>query len=77
MLVEFLDDLGIEHDKGIVEEFPEQVDNERLKQAVENLLAKHSPEKVCIYLNTVRATSGIDWPNLDAMLDSDERLQIA
>jgi hypothetical protein len=77
MLVQFLEDLGIEHEKGIVEEFPETVDDERLKQAVENLLAKYPPEKVSIYLNTVRATSGIEWPNLDEMLDNDERLQIA
>lgn len=77
MLKEFLDDLGIEHEDGVVEEFPPTVDDERLKTAVEHLLEKHPPEKVCIYLNTVRATSGIDWPNLNRMLGEDERLQIA
>ena len=77
MLIEFLDDLGIEHEDGIVEEFPEEVDDEKLKEAVERLLSKHSPEKVCVYLNTVRSTSGVQWKNLDNLLADDERLQIA
>ncbi len=77
MLIEFLNDLGIEHEDGVVEEFPDEVDEDRLNQAIETLLSKHSPEKVCIYLNTVRATSGVNWKNLDALLENDPRLQIA
>lgn len=77
MLIEFLDDLGIVHEDGVVEEFPETVDDERLAKAIEHLLAQHPPEKVCIYLNTVRATSGVDWKNLEESLQNDPRLQIA
>ncbi|MCZ7637456.1 MAG: hypothetical protein M5U12_16345 [Verrucomicrobia bacterium] len=48
-----------------------------MKTAVENLLAKHPKEKVALYLNTIHATSGVQWPNLEALLGSDPRLQIA
>lgn len=77
MLTEFLDTLGITHDKGVVEDFPPSVDDEKLKTAVENLLAKHPKEKVTLYLNTIHATSGVQWPNLEALLGNDPRLQIA
>ncbi|MCP5518561.1 MAG: hypothetical protein H7A45_15025 [Verrucomicrobiales bacterium] len=77
MLIEFLNDLGIEHEDGVVEEFPDQIDDAKLAEAVDHLLAKHPPEKVCIYLNTVRSTSGVQWKNLDDLLANDERLQIA
>lgn len=77
MLIDFLNDLGIEHEEGIVEEFPAEVDEQKLKQAVDNLLAKHPAQKVSVYLNTLRSTSGVEWPVLDEMLANDPRLQIA
>lgn len=77
MLIDFLGDLGIEHEDGVVEEFPDEMDPEKLKEAVENLLKKHSPGKVCVYLNTLRSTSGIEWKSLDDLLTEDDRLQIA
>ncbi|MCP5521728.1 MAG: hypothetical protein H7A46_09285 [Verrucomicrobiales bacterium] len=77
MLIEFLGDLGVENEDGVVEEFPDEMDPDKLKQAVENLLAKHTPEKVCVYLNTLRSTSGIEWKSLDDLLANDARLQIA
>ncbi len=77
MLVEFLDALTIPHEKGVVEDFPATVDDEKLKAAVECLLSKHPQEKVTLYLNTIHATSGVTWPNLEAILQNDPRLQIA
>ena len=77
MLIEFLDALGIPHEKGVVEDFPPTVEDEKLKAAVEGLLAKHPKEKVALYLNTIHATSGVDWKNLEDLLQNDPRLQIA
>jgi hypothetical protein len=77
MLIDFLNDLDIEHEDGVVEEFPDEMDPDKLKQAVENLLGKHTPGKVSVYLNTLRSTSGIEWKSLDQLLSEDERLQIA
>lgn len=77
MLIDFLGDLGVENEDGVVEEFPDEMDPEKLKHAVENLLEKHTPQKVCVYLNTLRSTSGIEWKSLDDLLAKDARLQIA
>ncbi len=77
MLCDFLDALAIKHDKGVVEEFPKTVEDEKLKAAVEGLLARHPQDKVMVYLNAINATSGVSWPNLATLLQSDPRLQIA
>ena len=77
MLVEFLDALGIVHDQGVVEDFPASIEDEKLKAAVEGLLAKHPKERVTLYLNTVQATGGVTWNNLEELLQNDPRLQIA
>lgn len=77
MLADFLDALGVPHQKGVVESFPEKVDDAKLNQAVEVLLAKHTPERVVIYLNAFCSMNEVGWPNLEKMLDSDPRLQLA
>jgi hypothetical protein len=77
LLTDFLDALGIPHDNGVVEEFPANVDDAKLKAAVDGLLAKHPTDRVAVYLNAINATSGVQWPHLEALLHSDPRLQIA
>ncbi len=72
----FLDALGVPHDQGVVEEFPASVDDAKLTAAVEALLAKFPREIVIIYLNTLKATGGVEWPNLVALLHDDPRLQL-
>jgi hypothetical protein len=76
MVVEFLDGLGIAHEKGVVEDFPATVEDARLTAAVDALLAKHPAEKVGVYLHMVKATGAPGWKNLDALLESDKRLQL-
>jgi hypothetical protein len=76
LICEFLDALGIPHEKGVVNDFPETVEDAKLGAAVDGLLAKHPGEKVILYLNTVQATGGVKWENLEKMLDSDARLQL-
>jgi hypothetical protein len=77
MLGDFLDALGIQHDKGVVSDFPPTVEDAKLTAAVEGLLAKYPADKVTVYLNTITATSGVNWPNLETMLQNDSRLQPA
>lgn len=77
MLADFLDALGIPHQQGVVEDFPDTVPDDKLDAAVEQLLAKYPREKVALYLNAIPATSGVNWPNLTQRLQSDPRLQIA
>lgn len=76
MLSEFLDTLGIAHEKGVVADFPKTVEDARLQEAVEKLLAKYPAEKVIVYLNTVKATGGAEWENLETRLREDPRLQL-
>ncbi|HTJ01017.1 MAG TPA: hypothetical protein VL527_19190 [Dongiaceae bacterium] len=76
MLTGFLEALGIPHEKGTVDDLPKTMDDEKLKAAVEGLLAKHPPEKVAVYLRAFNDLNEAQWPNLAAMLDSDSRLQL-
>jgi hypothetical protein len=76
LIASFLDALEIKHDKGVVDEFPAAVDDAKLNAAVAGLLAGHAREKVIIYLNILKVTNGVKWPNLDALLDNDDRLQL-
>jgi len=76
MLTDFLDALGVPHEQGVVEDFPQTVDDAPLKAAVDLLLGKYPAEKVIVYLNTVQSTGGVNWENLEQMLQSDPRLQL-
>lgn len=76
LLTDFLDALGIKHDKGVVEDFPDKVDDQKLDAAVEKLLEKHPSEKVIVYLNSFNAMNDANWENLVKKLKEDKRLQL-
>lgn len=76
MLADFLDELGIKHEKGVVEDFPEQVEAAKLDAAVEKLLAKHPADKVIVYLNSFAAMNDCKWEALQKKLQEDKRLQL-
>ena len=75
MLMDFLDALGIAHKEGAVDDLPATMSDEKLKAAVDKLLAKYPPEEVAVYLNAFDSMNEIQWKNLDAMLKEDPRLQ--
>ncbi len=76
LLVDFLDALGIPHKEGVVEDLPATIEDAKLHSAVDTVLAKHPPEVVSVYLNAFDEMNEVKWPNLDAMLASDKRLQL-
>ncbi len=76
MLKDFLDELGIKHENGIVDELPTSVEDAKLKAAVELLLSKYPAEQVAVYLHAFNSLNQTNWPNLAQMLDADERLQL-
>lgn len=76
MLVDFLNALGIENKEGVVEDLPEAMDDEKLKAAVEVLLAKYPHETVAVYLNAFNDMNEANWTNLKTMLEGDSRLQL-
>jgi ABC-type sugar transport system substrate-binding protein len=76
MLVDFLDALGIPNENGVVEDLPANVDDAKLKSAVDGLLAKHPPEAVAVYLNAFNDMNEANWTSLKQLLESDARLQL-
>ena len=74
LLVDFLDALKIKHDKGVVEDLPEKVEDADLQNAVNLLLGKYPAETVALYLHAFYSMNEASWPNLDAMLHEDDRL---
>jgi hypothetical protein len=76
MLVDFLTALGIENNEGVVENLPAGMDDNKLKAAVEVLLAKYPPETVAVYLNAFNDMNEANWANLKSLLESDARLQL-
>ncbi|HPC60455.1 MAG TPA: hypothetical protein PKX23_07340 [Verrucomicrobiota bacterium] len=76
LLTDFLDSLGIQHKEGVVDDLPETMEEEKLRQAVDGLLAKHPPEVVAVYLNAFQDMNEVEWPALKNMLQSDPRLQL-
>lgn len=75
MLIDFLDALGIAHKEGAVDDLPATIADDKLKAAVDKLLAKYPPEEVAVYLNAFDSMNEIQWTNLDNMLKEDPRLQ--
>jgi hypothetical protein len=76
MLADFLDTLGIEHKNGVVEDFPETVDEAKLNAAIDKLLEKYPQEKVLVYLNSFSAMNDAPWDSLTKRLQEDKRLQL-
>ena len=77
MLADFLDTIGIEHKNGVVEDFPETVDETKVNAAVDKLLEKYPQEKVLVYLNSFSAMNDAPWEALTKRLKDDKRLQLA
>jgi hypothetical protein len=76
MLVDFLNALGIAHERGVVEDLPGEMADEKLKAAVEILAGKYPNEVVAVYLNAFNDMNAASWPNLKAILETDARLQL-
>jgi hypothetical protein len=76
MLVDYLNALGIENSEGVVEDLPKTIEDEKLRSAVDVLVAKYPPEAVAVYLHAFNDMNEANWPNLKTMLESDSRLQL-
>jgi hypothetical protein len=75
MLTDFLDTLGVTHKEGAVDELPSFVEDAPLQAAVEKILAKYPAEEAAVYLNAFYTMNDVHWPNLEAILKTDPRLQ--
>jgi hypothetical protein len=76
MLADFLDALEIKNEAGVVDDLPKEIDDVKLKPAIDTLLAKYPPEAVAVYLHAFNDMNEANWANLKTMLESDSRLQL-
>ena len=78
MLCDFLDSVGIKRDEdGTVDELPESPPKEKLREAIDQLVAKYPAEAVAVYLNAFHdMDSEVSWPPLGEVLAEDERLKL-
>lgn len=78
ILVTFCDSMGIEHDgKGSVDgDLPETLDANKLKSAVDTLLAEYSPQLTTLYLQVFNMQTEGGWSTLSDLLASDDRLKL-
>ena len=76
MLADFLDALEIKNEAGVVDDLPKEIDDAKLKSAVDVLIGKYPPEAVAVYLHAFNDMNEANWANLKTMLESDSRLQL-
>lgn len=76
LLVDFLNALGIEHEDGVVDDLPESMEDAKVKEAIDAILETYPQEVVAVYLNAFNGINETNWPSLNAMLETDDRLQL-
>lgn len=76
MLIDFLNALAIPNNEGVVDDLPKEMDDAKLKVAVDTLVAKYPPEAVAVYLHAFNDMNEASWANLKTMLETDARLQL-
>jgi len=52
------------------------MDDAKLRAAVDQLLAKYPREVAAVYLHAFQEMNEVEWPNLKTMLESDKRLEL-
>src|SRR5262245_53781562 len=68
LLCDFLDALGLTHKEGVVDDLPPSVEDEKLRGAVEKVLANHPHEVVAVYLHAFYEMNEARWENLKTLL---------
>lgn len=77
LLCDFLDGLGIAHDEnGTIEDLPAAPEKAKLAEVVEQLLTKHDPATIAVYLHAFQATDEKGWDSLEQLLKEDARLKL-
>ena len=59
-----------------MDDLPKEMDDAKLKAAIDTLLSKYPPEAVAVYLNAFNDMNEAHWANLKTLLESDARLQL-
>ena len=77
LLCDFLDGLGISHDEhGTIEELPAAPEKAKIAEVITDLVTKHDPGVVAVYLHAFQATDENGWSTLEELLGEDDRLKL-
>ena len=76
MLADFLDALKLKHEKGVIEDLPETMEDAALRLALDALLAKYPQETVAVYLHAFNDMNEAGWKGLDELLKSEPKLRL-
>lgn len=76
MLGDFLDECGIRHQEGLIDDIPAQPARDKLDAAVDAICVKYPPTSVKVYLHLFQPQDAQAWPDLDALLVIDPRLAL-
>ena len=77
LLCDFLDGLGIAHDEnGTIEDLPAAPEKTKLKSAIDDVMTKHDPGVVAVYLHAFQALDENGWATLEELLGEDARLKL-
>ena len=77
LLCDFLDGLGIAHDEnGTIEELPTAPEKAKLKTVIDDIMTKHDPAVVAVYLHAFQALDENGWATLEELLAEDARLKM-
>jgi hypothetical protein len=60
----------------VVEDLPAEMDEAKIRAAVDVLLGKYPPEVVAVYLHAFSEMNTVGWSSLKPMLETDPRLQL-
>lgn len=77
LLCDFLDGLGIAHDEnGTIDQLPPAPEKAQLVSVIDDLLTKHDPAVVVVYLHAFQALDDAGWSTLAELLAQDARLKL-
>ena len=77
LLCDFLDGFGIAHDEnGTIEELPTAPEKTKLKTVIDEVMTKHDPGVVAVYLHAFQALDENGWASLEELLAEDPRLKL-
>jgi hypothetical protein len=77
LLCDFLDGFGIAHDEhGTIEELPAAPEKAKIAEVLTDLVTKHDPGVVAVYLHAFQATDENGWKTLEELLQEDARLKL-
>ncbi len=77
VILQFLDTLQLPHDgEGGIDALPPEPSTDRVREAVDQLLATHPHEGVAAYLHAFQVMEPQGWASLETLLAEDPRLQL-